>query len=623
MLGARTRDASLISHATTLATNALLTRSGLAITALVANEGFRDILEIGRQRRPEVYDLETRRPPPLVERRDRLTVRCRGSADGTILERLDEGRARRVARLIVRREYKSVAVAFLNSYVNPVHEVRMREILVGQGFRGKVSLSSEVDREFREYERTSTTVVNACLEPLMSAYLLGLAASLRRRKIDAPLYVMNSDGGMNTSAFVASRPVSSIESGPAAGVVASIRLASDLSLDRVLTFDMGGTTAKAGAVIDGEAARTSEFEAAGRTHSGRSIQGSGYPVRGNFIDLAEVSAGGGTVAWVDEVGQLRVGPRSSGSNPGPACYGRGGSEPTVTDANLVLGRVNGRHLLGGAMPIRSELAYQSLEGISRGLGISREDSAKGIVRLVNDAMSKAISIVSVQKGRDPRDFTLFSFGGAGPIHACDLAEELGIRKVIVPIHAGLFSAYGLLAADVTRTFTMPIMGPAKSLGPRFKELERQAAREMRQEGFRKSTIARSVEARYEGQSHEILVPYSDESGLRRKFDSLHRELYGYATSDELQAVNLRVVVRIRRPKPTLAAQSSEEEREEPSRRMAWLGGETGAVPVHTREGMSPGDHGVGPCIMEEYDSTTVVNPVWRWRVEEFGTRLSR
>ena len=623
MLRKKTLDASLISHATTLATNALLTRSGLARAALVTNEGFRDVLEIGRQRRPELYDLGTRRPAPLVERKDRLTVRCRVGADGSVLQRLDERGALDIARLIVRRRYESVAVAFLNSYLNPVHEIRMRAILAGQAFRGQISLSSEVDPAFREYERTSTTVVNACLAPLMSNYLSELAISLRRKRILAPLYVMNSDGGMSTSAFVASRPVSSIESGPAAGVVASMHLASQLSLERVLTFDMGGTTAKAGAVIDGEAETTNEFEAAGRTHSGRSIRGSGYPVRGNFIDLAEVSAGGGTVAWVDEAGQLKVGPRSSGSVPGPACYGKGGLEPTVTDANVVLGRMNGQHLLGGAMDIRSALSYGSFKQISEEMGISREDSARGVVRLVNDAMAKAISIVSVERGRDPRDFVLFAFGGAGPMHACDLADELGIREVIVPPHAGLFSAYGLLAGDITRTFTLPVVGPAKSLRPRFEELERRAAREMREEGFPKFTTTRSVEARYQGQSHEILIQYSNDSTLRSMFDSRHRELYGYASTDRLQAVNLHVVARVSRQKSPLVSPLRGARGKKPSRRIAWLGGRTESIVVYTRGEISPGDHGTGPCIVEDYDSTMVINPSWQWRVEEFGTRLSR
>ncbi len=622
-LRANATGLSFFSHATTLATNALLTRSGLARTALVTNEGFRDILEIGRQRRPEPYDLGTRRPPPLVERKDRLTVRCRIAANGSVIEKLDQEGARRVARTITRRRFHSVAVSFLNSYLNPAHELRFRDILLGEGFRGHISLSSEVDREYREYERTSTTVVNACLAPLMSHYLSALAVSLRRMRIMIPLYVMNSSGDMSTGEFVAKRPFSSIESGPAAGVVASRHLARRLSLDKVLTFDMGGTTAKAGAVIGGESEVTEEFEAAGRIHSGRSIRGSGYPVRGTFVDLAEVSAGGGTVAWLDEADQLHVGPRSSGSIPGPACYGLGGTEPTVTDANVILGRMSQSHLLGGEMKISRDLSEGAFEKITRPQGIGVEDAAKGVVRLVDHAMAGAISIVSVERGRDPRDFVLIAFGGAGPIHACDLAEELGMRSIIVPAHAGLFSAFGLLVGDLTRTFTDPVMGRARNLKPKFERLEALATREMRADGYRKQTFRRSVEVRYVGQSHEILLPYSSDSDLRSRFDSRHGELYGYSSTDPVEVVNIRVSATVRREGiPRLSSRADSKERGV-SRRTAWLGGKRALVPVLRRERLATGDVGSGPDIIEDYDSTLVVNPGWTWRAEEYGLRLSR
>ncbi len=622
-LGPRVRSASLISHATTLATNALLTRSGLAKTALITNEGFRDILEIGRQRRPELYDLDTRRPQPLVERKDRLTLSCRVGADGTEVTPLDLGSALSLVNQMVTRGFDSVAVCFLNSYLNGVHEAEVRDLLVGQGFRGHVSVSSEVDPEYREYERTSTTVVNATLSPLMTGYLSSLQASLRRFGLDAPVFVMNSDGGSSTVAFASSRPVTVIESGPAAGVVASARLAKELSLSRVLTFDMGGTTAKAGTIINGQPELISEFEAAGRTHSGKSIRGSGYPVRGQFIDLAEVSAGGGTIAWVDGAGDLQVGPRSAGSVPGPACYGRGGTEPTVTDANVVLGRLNPTALLGGAMRIRRDLARRSMEGLSKKLGLGELAVAQGIIRLVDSSMARALSMVTVERGRDPRDFVLVAFGGAGPVHACDLAEEMSVEEVFVPVHAGLFSAYGLLAGELTRTFTSPVMDSEAALRGRFRELESMAAREMRAGGFRRFSVRRYFDARYRGQSHELVLPFTSDSSVRRAFDARHRELYGYSLPDRLEVVNIRIRATVRRRAGRLAVLRDPLGPAETSTRRAWVGGKRVPVKVLRRESLAPGERGVGPCVIEEYDSTLVVNPSWRWVAEKRGTRLTR
>jgi N-methylhydantoinase A len=622
-LGAAGRRASLISHATTLATNALITRSGLAKTAFITNEGFRDFLEIGRQRRPDLYDLNTRRPVPLVERKDRFTVRCRLAADGSEVEPLAGRDSRALASAEVLGSYASVAVCFLNSYANPRHEVQMRGILRRGGFHGHISISSEVDREYREYERASTTVVNAVLAPLMEGYLGSLKKSLLGHGVKSPVYVMNSGGGSSTLKFAASRPVSVIESGPAAGVVATRELARQLSLDRVISFDMGGTTAKAGTVIDGEPDIVTEFEAAGKSHSGRSIKGSGYPVRGEFIDLAEVSAGGGTVAWADEAGELEVGPRSAGSNPGPACYGKGGLEPTVTDAHMVLGRLNPESLLGGAMRVSRLLALEAVGRLSGRLGQDSWAVSQGILRLANATMARAMAMVSVERGRDPRDFTLFAFGGAGPAHACDLAEEMEITEVVVPVHAGLFSAYGLLTGDLSRTFSAPIMEAGASLEARFLELEESAARSMRSEGFPEFTTRRYVEARYLGQSHEILLPFRRDSSFRRAFDSRHRELYGYSTSDPVEAVNIKVKESVAPPAPAELQSPHAGVESPPTEREAWIGGKKRKVKVYSRQGLRAGQRGRGPCIIEEYDSTLVVNPSWHWSVERHVMRLRR
>jgi N-methylhydantoinase A len=391
----------------------------------------------------------------------------------------------------------------------------------------------------------------------------------------------------------------------------------------VLTFDMGGTTAKAGTVIDGEPDITNEFEAAGRTHSGRSITGSGYPVRGEFIDLAEVSAGGGTVAWVDEAGELKVGPQSAGSSPGPACYGMGGTEPTVTDANVVLGRLNPRALLGGAMKIRHDLALRSVRRLSRKLGRHPQGAASGVLRLVNDSMSRAISMVTVERGRHPEDFSMVAFGGGGPLQACDLAEEMGIREVVVPVHAGLFSAYGLLAGELTRTFTAPVMEIEPSLEGRFRELEAASAREVRSEGFARFEVNRFVECRYLGQSHELLLPFAGDGSVRGRFEARHVELYGYSLPDRMEVVNIKVRFLVRRPQVAPLVSGNPVRSRAPGKRSAWIGGAMVSATVYVREALAPGESGRGPSIIEEYDSTLVVNPGWKWSAENYGTRLTR
>lgn len=620
-LGFEDTRIGLLVHATTLATNSLLTHSCLAKAALVTNRGFRDVIEIGRQRRPELYDLRTRRPSPLIPRRHRYTVGGRVMSDGAEVEPLDIREARRVVADILKRRFTSVAVCFLNSYVNPEHELKFRSILRDAGYRGHVSLSCEVDRKYREFERMSTTVVNAVLAPLVSSYVRRLGRLLLRERITSPIQIMASDGSVITLRDVSERPSAIIESGPAAGVLASKHLARRYGISHALTFDMGGTTAKAGAVINGEPDLVFEFEAAGSTHSGRSIKGSGYPVRGPFIDLAEVSSGGGTIAWVDDGGELRIGPRSAGANPGPACYGRGGSEATVTDANVVLGRLSPDYLLGGKMKIMHDLAMEAVRRIAKLAHLNTEDCANGIIRIANNTMARAISIVSVERGRDPRNFTMFVFGGAGPVHCCDLAEELDVRRIIVPVHAGLFSAYGLLTAEMAKTFTLPVMSTNPDLSDAFAELRRIADDEMRREGLNEYSIVRYAEVRYKGQSYELTVKYDRQ--LRRAFDKIHRQLYGYSSTDDIEVVNAKIKVVV--PGSTVSMPKIvNQQSKRPARwRSAFLGGAWLTTRVLARESLRPGESGRGPCIIEEYDSTLVVNPGWSWKAHSHFTEVTK
>jgi len=622
----KARDIASIIHATTIATNALITHRGLAETALITNEGFRDLLEIGRQRRPEIYSLLTRRPEPLVKRAHRFTVRGRILSDGRELEPLDTDSLRKISRKIVRLGFQSAAIAFLNSYVNPSHERQAERILREERFRGHTSLSSGVNREYREYERTSTTVVNSSLSSLVSTYLENLRRSLDEKGILAPLYVMNSNGGVSNVRYASQYAISIIESGPAAGILASKYLARILSIDKVITFDMGGTTAKAGTIEHGEPDTAYEFEAAGKTHSGRSIKGSGYPVRYPFLDLAEVSAGGGTVAWIDEGGALRVGPHSAAADPGPAAYGKGGSEPTVTDANIVLGRINPSYLLGGKMRIYGDLAFKAVEEkVAKKLGMDVYRASEGIVRLVNSSMSKAISIVSLERGRDPRDFVLFSFGGAGPLHACELAEEISIDRIVIPEHPGIFSAYGLLTVDMTREFSLPVMSTNIDPEPAFSELRKTAEKTLAEEGLTRFSFEELLDLRYKGQSFEITLRYTRRMDLRKAFDEKHRRIYGYSSPDPIELVNAKIKaivpvekISIQEKVSTLPRKRAEEAS---ASRDVLFSGSFVKVPLYERETLGPGSYGKGPCIIEEYDSTTVVSPKWNWEVDGFGNIL--
>jgi N-methylhydantoinase A len=616
----RAEQVALVSHATTIATNALLTQTGLAKTALITNQGFRDVLEIGRQRRPEIYNLDTKRPKQLVERRNRFTVKGRRLVDGSGRTPLAENDLLKVSKEIVRRGIESVAIAFLNSYANPSDETKTEKILRRSGFKGHIDLSSRIDPQYREYERTSTTVVNASLAPLMSGYLHGLENELEQFGFHCAYYVMNSDGTASTLAQASKRPISIIESGPAAGVLSSASLARQLSLDKVITFDMGGTTAKAGTIIKGGPDLSSEFEAAGRSYHGRSIKGSGYPVRQPFIDLAEVSDGGGTVAWLDEAGSLKVGPESAGADPGPAAYGKGGRQATVTDANIVAGRISPSQLLGGHLKLHYDLAVKAIRRLSSRLGTSVDETAESILRIVNSNMSKALSLVSLERGRDPREYALIAFGGAGPVLACDLAGELGIQRIIIPLHPGLFSAFGLLAAELSRTFTQPILKSATtSIERTFTQLREQARKSLNQEGFTTYQTIEKVDLRYQGQTYEITVPYKKNTNLARSFGREHKKLYGYSSNDMVEAVNARLRAVIPIPKAKRAKMRLEHSvppAPNSLRGMSLLG-TWKKVPVYKREDLFPGVHSRGPCIIEEYDSTTVIGKRWSWKVDAY------
>jgi N-methylhydantoinase A len=626
------RGVTEIVHGTTVATNAVLERRG-ACTALLTTKGFRDVLELRRLRVPHMYDLFWRKPPSLVPRRLRLEVEERMVADGTPLVPLREQDVVAAARRLRDLGVESVAVCFLHSYANPAHERLAGAILERELPGVPVSLSSDVLREQREYERSATVVVNAYVRPLMASYLARMRRGLDAVGIPAPVRIMQSAGGVMTSEDAERRPVLALESGPAAGVVAALGIARRLGVEDAISFDMGGTTAKASLIEGGAITRGREYEVGGSLSAGsRLLRGSGELLRIPTIDIAEIGAGGGSIAWLDSGGGLNVGPRSAGADPGPACYGRGGLEPTVTDANVVLGYMAAGELADGGIVVSIERAEEALARVAGPLGLSLEETAAGIHEIANARMTRALRSVSSERGRDPREFALVAYGGAGPIHATSLAEGLGISTVLVPPHAGLFSALGLLYARPEFHDVRPCFVDARSVAPDTLEaLYAEMERELRGAlgGVDEVEWVRTAELRYEGQSWEVEVEHPAQRVSRESLDALverfeaeHERLYGVRGEPD-SPVQLRAA-RLAALGPTsdddvLAAAPAEpplRERE----RVAWFRGEHVATPIRTRRSIAPTGE-PGPLLVAEYDTTVVVPPGWTVRREERTSTL--
>jgi N-methylhydantoinase A len=611
-----------VVHGTTVATNAVLQRLG-AETALVTTKGFRDVLELRRLRIPHMYDLFWQKPPPLVERRLRFELAERVTADGTVLVSLDDAEVVALAARLRELEVDSVAVCFLHAYLYPEHEERVGAILAAELPGATVSLSSEILREQREYERSATTVVNAYVRPLMASYIDRIRTGLDAIGLaTAPLQIMQSSGGVMTSDDAKLRPVFALESGPAAGVVAALGMAERLGLENLIAFDMGGTTAKASLIENGAISRGREYEVGGSISAGsRLIRGAGELLRIPTIDIAEVGAGGGSIAWLDPAGGLQVGPRSAGADPGPACYGRGGVEPTVTDANVVLGTIPAGPVADGQITISRELAEEALARVAGPLGLSVTEAADGIHRIANARMTRALRAVSSEKGRDPREFGMIAYGGSGPVHACGLADDLGVTTVIVPPVAGLFSAVGLLFArpefhevrpchlDIDATEPAVVAGlldEMKSvLGDAF-------------EGRQEPTWARSADLRYESQSWEIEVamphgPVDHEAlaELRSRFEDEHELLYGVrgqpGSRVDVRAVRL-AALGTSSATGTFALDDDLVPVRDATRSVSVAGVATD-VPVRARTSIGPQPE-PGPMLVDEYDTTVVVPPGW-------------
>lgn len=594
-----------LAHGMTVATNALLERRG-ARTALVTTEGFRDVIEIARQNRPSLYDLSQDRPPPLVPRELRFAVKERMGPEGEILA-LGEESLKEVVSSIKEAEVEAVAVCLLFAFMHPEHEERVGEALREELPEVHVSLSSEVLPEFREYERFSTTTADAYLAPKLAAYLKNLAGKAEEIGVPSPL-IMQSSGGVVGIDDAIADAAGCLLSGPAGGVVGAAYVGELGGFQNLLTFDMGGTSTDVATIIDGEAQTTTETVVAG------------LPIKLPMVDIHTVSAGGGSIAWADAGGALRVGPHSAGAEPGPVAYGQGGEEPTVTDANLFLGYLADEATLGGEVVLQQELSEKSLAALGEKLGLDAQEAALGIVRVANAEMVRALRVISVERGLDPREFALLAFGGAGGMHACSLAEELGMETVLVPRAGGVLSALGLAISDLRHDYVNPYLVSLENVDEeefekKFENMESSASEDLEDPEY-----DRRADLRYRGQSFELTVEADSLEKLEERFHAAHEQRYGYRMDDEsVELVNLRLISTVPVEKPELDEPAPEGEEKESGNRQANFDGEWQEVPVLDRERMGKGSEVSGPAIVEFKESTCVVRPGWRGAVDGVGT----
>ncbi|MYE35723.1 MAG: hydantoinase/oxoprolinase family protein [Gemmatimonadales bacterium] len=632
--GAAPGDVTSVVHATTVATNTILEQKG-ARTGLITTRGFRDVLEMRRLRIPVMYDLQYEKPPPLVPRHLRREVDERLGPDGAVRRELDPASLDAAVAELRREGVEAAAVSLLHAYANPAHErevaAHLREAFPNGLY---ITCSSDILPEIREYERTSTAVVNAYIGPVVQRYMETLLDRLRELGVDCPVHIMQSSGGVMSVEAAGRKPACMVESGPAAGVMACARLARGAGLDNLISFDMGGTTAKAAMVEGGQAAKTTEFEVGGGINlSSRLIKGGGYPVKLPFVDVSEIGAGGGSICRVDGVGQTSVGPQSAGAVPGPVCYDLGGVDPTLTDALVAIGYLNPGYLVGGSLPLNTAKALAVLEEkVARPLDRPVAEAAHGVLALACATMTRAVKAVTTYRGRDPRDFVLAAFGGNGPVLGVEIARALQIRRVLVPPVPGVFSALGLLYSDAEQEFIQTVMiraegADADAVAAAFDSLEAEARAAMIADGFPAEavTVERLADLRYAGQAYELTVPVApgapDLEAMARAFDREHERTYGHPSEgDPVDLVNVKVLARV-------AVDAIE-----PSRRLlpappatlgaprdVYFGPADGTLEtaVVARTDLT-GDWRDGPVIVEEYDATCVVPPSCRARLDAFG-----
>jgi N-methylhydantoinase A len=624
--GVRADDISYFCHGTTVGTNALLEGKGVS-TGLLVTEGFRAVYTVGEQARPygpAIFDVMFDKPSLLAPASATREVKERVDFRGTVLRELDEAALRQTLRGLKDEKVESIAVCLLFSFLYPKHEQRVAEIIKEEIPGCAISLSSEILPQIREYYRLSTTVINAYLQPILARYIAQLEQRLTGAGIHTrQKYIMQSNGGMSTFAAAAEKAVTTVLSGPAGGVTAGAYACRMTGMQNIITFDMGGTSCDVALIKDGEPFLSSRGKVEGRD------------IAVPMMDINTVSAGGGTISRVDRYGALEVGPQSAGAVPGPACYSRGGTQPAITDCNLVLGYLSVDNFLGGKMRLDADAARKAVESVAKPLNMSAEDTAEGIIRIIDVKMAEAIKAISTMRGHDLRDFMLLAFGGAGPVHACRIARDLGMAGVIVPLYPGVYSAIGLVMSDVKHDYIQSRMTPLSQIAPKdlsgmFDQLAKQAAADLRADGFTadKVNIQRSLDMRYAGQGYEITIPCEPETmtaeglkALRKSFDEVHKGMFGHSAPEEpveivsyrVRGVGLEPPVEMPRFKPT-GATLKEALRET---RKVRFDGKLVECPIYQREKLDVGLTFSGPAVLDQFDCTTVILPGQTVRVDEW------
>lgn len=620
-------------HGTTVVINALTERKGVK-TGLITTRGFRDVLEIGRANRPDLYNMYYRKPVPFVPRYLRREVSERVNYKGEILQPLDEADVVRAVRFLKKEGVQAIAVSFLHSYANPAHERACADIIRREWPEVAVTISSDITREWREYERTSTAVLNGYVQPIASGYVDALEGNLRDLGINKSMYIMQSNGGTATFNKARKAPINMIESGPVAGVYGAAVLGGLVGEKNVIALDIGGTTAKCSLVENGEMKVTTDYKIEWTREF------AGYPIKVPVIDIVEIGAGGGSIAWIDEAGALHVGPQSAGAVPGPVCYDRGGTKPTVTDANLLTGRINPDNFLGGEIKVNVAKAREAMRTVADHFGLSVEEAALGVIRLANSNMVNALKLISVRRGYDPRDFTLVAFGGGGSMHAMALAPELKIRRVMIPVASSVFSAWGMLLTDLrhdvikTEILRADQTGPGE-LGDIWRELEAEAIAHYGSEKIpaESLTFTRYADIRYLGQEHTVKVPFPAGlvttelmSEVAARFHGLHEHYYTFRLDSAIEFVNFHLTTFGTVKKPELA-------------RLDKRGGNPGEAikgyrqvhfdqhgwrkaAIYDRAGLGAGAKFEGPAVVEEPSASAVVFPGQLVIVDEYGNLIT-
>ena len=604
-------------HGSTVVINAITERRG-ARTALVTTRGFRDVLEIARANRPDLYNLRYAKPEPFVPRHLRLEVTERVSYRGEVLTPLDESELAGVAQQLRDLEVDAVAVSFLHAWIRPEHEARVAQVLREMLPGVMVVASHEVSRQWREYERSNTAVLSAYVQPVVATYLAALATGLESVGVDAQLYAMQSAGGVCSFDRALRAPITMLESGPVAGVTAAAALGRQLGIRHLLTLDIGGTTAKTSAVIDGVVPVNTLH------YIGKTPHFAGYPVQVPVVDIVEIGTGGGSIAEVDAAGGLHVGPRSAGAVPGPACYGKGGEHATVTDANILTGRLDAEYFLGGTVELETDAATRAMARVADGLGVATEEAARGVLRFAVAQMANALRLVTLRRGHDPRDFTLVAFGGNGPLHAALLARELGITRVVIPPGPGHFSAFGMLEGSMTAQAVQTFVGPLAStdVAALLERVERDAQAEL---GEPATSVQRHLELRYQGQEHtlEIPVPAAGDllAGLVEEFNRRSEREYAFSLDAPLEVVAARVELAVQGiAVPWVADDNDDVARHPTGTRVVDFDRHGGLLEaeVRDRRSLTVGEVVAGPCVIEEAASTTLVLPGQSVRRDEHG-----